>query len=343
MRATKRKNIFSQMQPPLKRPKLASNMRKPRQGTDINDVYACSRKEEKEKEKKSTATISHEKIINLVNSDDEDIPDLLQTLHSNKSRQEQQANAEDKREEKENHLITTNKNCCKNQPYFKFVCKKHTFSAYIYIEEKNRLDKLGFLNDSLIDWYLHSIFCGFSEELSKRCIILHTLYYPSVVLKRIDTKNVSKNWDKCTTHMSLCEKDYIFLPVCVDRHWMLVLICFPNSIGSNHDQNIGEISKCCIVIFDSLRTRHRIQVANYIRLYLQLTRVDCGHSKIELTKDNCPMYSANCPQQSNGWACGLFVLKYFQVFPKGPLCLSQVLSKWLLSSTKCLCVYLVRL
>ena len=146
-----------------------------------------------------------------------------------------------------------------------------------------------------------------------------------------------KSW---TRSVNLFEKDFIVIPINENLHWFLAIICNPNCILNDSEEEIlvdvdgedsqatnivdlssdcrGDEAFCDILIFDSLGLTTRCKstaVINRLRTYLQLEAQDKLNSSS--SKSKCYGHVVKVPKQLNYTDCGCFVLQFVEEFFKG--------------------------
>lgn len=133
-----------------------------------------------------------------------------------------------------------------------------------------------------------------------------------------------------TKHTNLFEKDYIVVPIIIDKQWLLAIVCFPNNVSvegtdrwgihnkfqgflMNNCQHINS-NRCCILFFDSIATDSWEDVAAKLRKYLSWEYCSKFGKERQYTKKNMPCYEVNVPQQRNVYDSGLYLLQYVESF-----------------------------
>lgn len=162
-----------------------------------------------------------------------------------------------------------------------------------------RLDEYEFLNDSVIDYYIKWMQSDIPEDIASRCYFFNTFFYkklternyhalpPELEQYKLD-KNLRnldlyalmnhekvKKWTKDTDIFS---KDYIFIPVHMDLHWSLIIVCNPglwdpsppSSLDDNGtDPRVKPRAGPVLIHLDSLSGGHSSKPAcDIVRRYL---------------------------------------------------------------------------
>ena len=106
-----------------------------------------------------------------------------------------------------------------------------------------RLNEREYLNDVLIDVAISKIKAGMSDDVRSRVHIFNTYFFRLLQSDREDDiiSFLKKKIDRFK--VDLLHKDLIFIPVCEQTHWSLVLLC---NIGMNYEeqrQKVIEINR----------------------------------------------------------------------------------------------------
>lgn len=196
------------------------------------------------------------------------------------------------------------------------------------------LEPASMLNDTIVEFYMNYILESLSEDDRSRTHLFNTFFYNKI--KNLDmpcendeSNQAVKRWDK---HVKMFDKDYLVVPICDYKHWVLVIVCFPDHTPTQDDELVvikdSTIGKkrgkkpSTILIFDSLGYKYLSKFTNPIRLFMnrrwQYEKPDKekrDFTNRELLKD----VSAKVPRQKNLYDCGVFLLHSFQKFFQSPL------------------------
>lgn len=180
-----------------------------------------------------------------------------------------------------------------------------------------RLRMNEFLNDTLINFFLK-----YFTELNKNsnAYVFNTFFYARLVDMASKDTSAVINYDnvkKWTSKVNLFESKYVVLPVNKQLHWFVAIIYNLPSIleprKSKQTPHIDE-SDCGIFIFDSLKQRSYDEFSTNIKNYLVAEAKD----KLGVDIDKSRIFSIplNVTQQTNLCDCGVFLIRYIQVFWK---------------------------
>lgn len=183
------------------------------------------------------------------------------------------------------------------------------------------------LNDTVVEFYMN--YCLDLSSPSKResLHLFSTFFYSkiknSTQLNENDLDQLVKRWDK---NVKLFDKDFLVVPICDHRHWLMVIICFANKVPAHDDpieirdgkvQNTG-----CLLIFDSLGYKYMSKFTEPIRNFLNF------RWQFERPKDERPNFkdrsvftecNAKAPLQTNPYDCGVYMLHSFEKFLQAPI------------------------
>ena len=217
-----------------------------------------------------------------------------------------------------------------------------------------KLRPMEFLNDSCIDYFLKTIDLRLKEELPgawERCYFFNSFFYKkltdnqSVVISE-ETKalagmplgemdqaslqalrcyDLTKSWTK---NVDLFEKDYLFIPVCENLHWSLLIVCHPGRGAIKSNTNDPREPGTFMMHLDSMRSASTYTIGKLIKMYLQnewkaKLRQD-GESAAKRWVADHPgknrdflqmtIKRPRVPLQDNHFDCGLFLCAYVDHF-----------------------------
>jgi Ulp1 family protease len=177
-------------------------------------------------------------------------------------------------------------------------------------DDLERLNEGQFLNDNIIDWYLQLLCEDLSPAIAKKCHLFPATFYPLLKKDLFRTVNRVPRVSK----VKLYEKDFIFIPVNADIHWMLFVVCFPSK------------QERCIMYCDSLGRQPSMDLYEVICKYL-IERWRIEHPVAQQEPPNFPIMTAKLPNQQNEHDCGVFLLQYVETLlqqiptlPAIPIC-----------------------
>ncbi|XP_034958425.1 sentrin-specific protease 6-like [Zootoca vivipara] len=132
-----------------------------------------------------------------------------------------------------------------------------------------------------------------------------------------------KSW---TRDVDIFEKDFIFVPINEDEHWVLAVICFPGLTNPVYERNpyskkvkFSTICKQpCILLMDSLRGPFPSHIFQILQEWLEVEWEVKKGTKRSFTE--CVInLNLEVPQQNNNSDCGIYVLQYAESFFKTPI------------------------
>ena len=135
-----------------------------------------------------------------------------------------------------------------------------------------------------------------------------------------------KRVQRWTSKVNLFEKDFIFVPINQNLHWSLAIICHPWAAKCEFGASTRE-EQACLLHLDSLGETHR-NIDLKLRMYLN-HEWTASQKRMQLSTDNsCEdtftsrnfrYFRCDVPQQNNYHDCGLFVIKFMELFVDGVL------------------------
>jgi len=205
--------------------------------------------------------------------------------------------------------------------------KNATDVIQIYKCDMKRFKEPEYFNDNLIDLKIkYMIEEVFDKKKMNKVYAFNSQFYQKLIEKddAIEQYDLVKKWTK---KFNLFEKDYIFIPICLDLHWSLCTICKPlHWIESRFKEaSIGQNSndEACLLHMDSLDMHKTKQIHKTITNYLsnewkiknkddeELWKNEHLNSKINLFA-KLPTVKPICSKQINGFDCGVYVIHYVE-------------------------------
>ncbi|CAG8530623.1 8036_t:CDS:2 [Gigaspora margarita] len=191
-----------------------------------------------------------------------------------------------------------------NSKLFDYHCVGYS-SLLITGSDYNRLIDMDELNDNLI--------LREHDEANARKYYLFDSYFYKKLSDLRDAKtepneiyNQMSRWIK-KKKIDLFDFQYIFVPICENGHWYLVLIINPAALGDNR------IAECYIAIFDSIAEsfKHSLTVRTITNFLFDYTR---DTRKVTIERTSIPYSLVNSPKQKNNVDCGIYVLHFTETF-----------------------------
>ena len=178
------------------------------------------------------------------------------------------------------------------------------YNISITMNDVNRLEPGEFLNDNIIDFYFQYIQEYVLSKFTDRFHLFNTSFYP-LLLK--DTRRAAERVP--SPSVKLFDKELIFLPICHELHWTLVIIChLPRAIRDSKNR------KPFITICDSLalenQSSNRRNLVKILRNYLSMRYEWENNGSRVFSHVDIPNLPSVLPQQDNTCDCGVFLLEY---------------------------------
>lgn len=213
----------------------------------------------------------------------------------------------------------------------------------IFSDDYLDLKPMTYLNDAIIDFYLkYFTLEKTSEDFQSRIHVFDSFFYKKLTTseeknpEEVESKE-EKNWKmyqrvaKWDEKVKLFEKDFIFVPINMNEHWFLAVICYPYLQGRVLDRDTKEeldpkidkhspIIQSCILLFDSLGIE-RANVLKNLRNYLNQRYVveNDGLKIFDFNSKVIPGCYVKAPRQPNYFDCGIFLLQYAESFYFNPI------------------------
>lgn len=178
-------------------------------------------------------------------------------------------------------------------------------------------DKL--LNDTVIEFYMNHI------NQHENVHLFNPFFYNKI--KNSQSCDTYRRWDK---NVRIFDKDYLVVPICDYKHWVLVIVCYPRHVPAHDDpiviqdnENVTSSSSTppSLIIFDSLGYKYLSKFTNPIRVFLN------ERWKYERPEEESPDFLsrellkeivAQVPRQRNAYDCGVYLLNSFERFISNP-------------------------
>ncbi|UPQ98960.1 ubiquitin-like protease [Chloropicon primus] len=211
-------------------------------------------------------------------------------------------------------------------------------SITIRPKDMDSLEDGEFLIDTVIDYYINCLVDdkrgrekGKTSGVSREDIyVFGTFFYKKLISCKSDLGKLS-NW---TRDVDIFSKKYVFIPICAHYHWSLILICNTNCYDVENE--LVDLTTAILHI-DSMYSGHATgNITKNLRVYLKhewhrnlknpesiCHRFDQGTTALvggtrEFTPKTILGGKLQCPRQNNFCDCGVFVLKFLEMFMDDP-------------------------
>lgn len=199
-------------------------------------------------------------------------------------------------------------------------------------EERGRLKKRLYLNDSLIDFYIKYLERRYKKQ--RTSFRDNSMFFSSFFFGRLtqrSTKGIDyegvKSWTK---NIDIFSQKYVFVPICESYHWSLMVIVNLNNLHLFMDKgdNLPDLKldeKPAAFYLDSLDPERGSEFGNSLSQYLaeewfarkvededktDEKRQSVYEQVSKLVDTNKP----KIPMQNNEYDCGLYLLQCLQMF-----------------------------
>ena len=192
----------------------------------------------------------------------------------------------------------------------------------------NQLQPAKFFNDTIISFFMQYHLDHEVPPELKSCIHVFNSFFFEKIKSLKDKKDCSMPSFGCASRwfkgVDIFDKDFLFMPVCERDHWLLIIVCYPNSFSNSKPHEIPdeELKEPAVFVLNSAQG-----VAPPIKRTLgQFLQYQWFIEK-EVKRTFCirnakpgglRMFFPDIPQQKNSSDCGVYILNYFFCFLKDP-------------------------
>ncbi|XP_053230729.1 sentrin-specific protease 6-like [Podarcis raffonei] len=200
------------------------------------------------------------------------------------------------------------------------------------------LDEGEYLNDAIIDFYLkYLVLEKLKKEDAERTHVFSCFFY--TFLSEKESRNfpetsqltIEQQWQRrvkgWTQDVDIFEKDFVFVPINEDEHWVLAVICFPGLMQPVYERNpyskkvkFSAICKQpCILLMNSFRGPFPSHIFQILQEWLELEWEVRRGTKRSFSEHVVRCLYLEVPQQNNNSDCGIYVLQYAESFFETPI------------------------
>lgn len=157
-----------------------------------------------------------------------------------------------------------------------------------------------------------------------RCLVLWSWILETLALlhQEINHDHV-KRW---TQEVNIFSKKYIFVPICNDFHWSLIVICNCGNLSWWKKDTDDPSDRPVMLVYDSLmKSTTANSHPKALKGYLQAEFLSKKEREFEMTGvseypdfSKMSTWSPTVPSQKNEYDCGLYVLQYIVSFLQDP-------------------------
>jgi Ulp1 family protease len=199
-------------------------------------------------------------------------------------------------------MVNTN-----NKPAVKYITYTTISSGDITIYETDlsRLDDGEYLNDTLID-VKNQIIINTFPDIKEKVYAFSCLVYPEMVVRNMKT-NTSKTVDyvsSCLKNCDIFQYDYIFFPINKNLHWSLCVLVRPKLFKFNDASG----NKPCFLHLDPLNMHDSLSIFTTI-----FNTLSSYYTELKNTRRHFNFVKCTAPKQTNGYDCGVYVIKYVEM------------------------------
>ncbi|KAF2076186.1 hypothetical protein CYY_002486 [Polysphondylium violaceum] len=187
-------------------------------------------------------------------------------------------------------------------------------------DDLSRLEPFQYLNDSIVDFYIRYIKDKYVDAKDSSRFHFFNTYFYNILTTQSKIEDAYTKISKWTKNTDIFSKDFIFIPICENFHWTLVIVAFAYLDSDKQSSS----QKSVILYLDSLHSGLG-KITNKIREYLSLEwenkKSKPSNGEIPEKKfnfKNLPLYRCSVPKQNNLCDCGVFLLHYIELFCRNP-------------------------
>lgn len=170
------------------------------------------------------------------------------------------------------------------------------------------LNSKQYLNDTIINFYLKYLYKTLLNDDQRRSVYMCDSFFMEAI-RTADPQRIGR-WEQ---RVNIFEKDYIVMPVEVNQHWILLVLCHPANIVN------GALKKSEILIMDSMGGYARPEDLTAIKEFVLNSGI--GRNLIHphhqyLVDFEKRLRRVDCPvkQQKNTYDCGIFMMENVETF-----------------------------
>lgn len=205
--------------------------------------------------------------------------------------------------------------------------EKITFTEH----DKAQLQSPNYLNDTIISFFMQYYMDNSVDESLKSKVHVFSSFFLSKIKSIYSNKQCS---DKATINgncasrwlkgVKIFEKDFLFLPVCEDDHWLLAIVCYPSRVPVINTEAIPDekLREPAVFVLNSMKTPPAAVKKVLQRFLTNQWRIERNQERsfaIHNAKPNgIRLLFPEVPQQKNNYNCGVYLLNYFKCFLRSP-------------------------
>ena len=198
---------------------------------------------------------------------------------------------------------------------FKFTTTMEAVNNFLKNTKDADLDFLRpgrWLDDRWMDAYLQYLLESLvSAEKRGSTKVVSSFFFAALMQKNWSWEQQVERARLQLRRVVISHCDLVVVPVCDQKHWVLVVVWKPNLAWSEMSREVPLIMVC-----DSLTSRPRSHLVHTMRAYLEEETKALGGS---FDWSRAPAVYAEVPQQQNKDDCGLFTLKCAESLWKNPI------------------------
>lgn len=174
------------------------------------------------------------------------------------------------------------------------------------------LNRREFLNDRIINFYMKYMWETYLDDDEKKTIYVCDTFFMETI-ERSDDERIQR----LLKRVSVMDHDYLMIPVMMNEHWFLMILCHPKSIFDDSRRKQYEPK---IHIMDSMENYDpdkKQYIINALYKYVQAAAVlelNMSDDAIGSLKRRLRVHYADVYQQKNTFDCGICLLQNAECF-----------------------------
>ncbi|CAG9324029.1 unnamed protein product [Blepharisma stoltei] len=189
------------------------------------------------------------------------------------------------------------------------VIMTYKIKSCIPIKESDysRLNPKQYLNDNVVDFFL----LYFLNESERKSIhVFNSFFYKT--LENDGYEKIAK-W---VNEKEIFDKDYWVIPLAINNHWVLLVVCYPKCIFLKNRK--GKQKRPQILLFDSLNIIEE-DLGENVRYFIANAWATLNNEDYcEIPEKEVPLIAVRVPQQENLFDCGVYLIFFAKVFMRAP-------------------------
>lgn len=196
--------------------------------------------------------------------------------------------------------------------------------------DERKIKAPAYLNDTNISFFMQYHLDNHVEpEVKNKIYIFNSFFFAKInSLKSKQKNNSEKISYKCASRwlsgVKIFDKDFLIMPVCEKKHWVLVIIAYPGRVPKNErfsiaDDKLFEPAVFVLNSWPGTAPSVKKVLNQFLAYQWNVEKKSDRRFPIESAKNNgIRLLFPKLPQQENSYNCGVYILNYLYCFLKSP-------------------------